>query len=167
MSMGLAPGGLMKQDIYEDPVRLRRLGPEPRGRCFVHIANSLMWQAITGTNPPTPPPTAKQYTDANLPWFDYYADKLKPVEGSGLLAKLKSVVTMGKSKGDVPLPENESVDPKQIVKYRAGLTPGQVARGGVLIESASGNAPGRIRTCDPRFRKPMLYPLSYGGSFAV
>jgi hypothetical protein len=23
--------------------------------------------------------------------------------------------------------------------------------------------PGRIRTCDPRFRKPMLYPLSYGG----
>gem|GEM_PF-3623987 len=24
------------------------------------------------------------------------------------------------------------------------------------------NTPGRIRTCDPRFRKPMLYPLSYG-----
>ncbi len=23
-------------------------------------------------------------------------------------------------------------------------------------------APGRIRTCDTRFRKPMLYPLSYG-----
>lgn len=25
------------------------------------------------------------------------------------------------------------------------------------------NAPGRIRTCDHRFRKPMLYPLSYEG----
>jgi hypothetical protein len=24
-------------------------------------------------------------------------------------------------------------------------------------------APGRIRTCDTRFRKPLLYPLSYGG----
>ncbi len=23
--------------------------------------------------------------------------------------------------------------------------------------------PGRIRTCDNRFRKPVLYPLSYGG----
>jgi hypothetical protein len=22
--------------------------------------------------------------------------------------------------------------------------------------------PGRIRTCDTRFRKPLLYPLSYG-----
>src|SRR3954452_9083351 len=28
------------------------------------------------------------------------------------------------------------------------------------------SAPGRIRTCDTRFRKPMLYPLSYGGSSA-
>ena len=25
------------------------------------------------------------------------------------------------------------------------------------------SAPGRIRTCGTRFRKPMLYPLSYGG----
>ena len=25
------------------------------------------------------------------------------------------------------------------------------------------DAPGRIRTCDTRFRKPVLYPLSYGG----
>jgi hypothetical protein len=24
-------------------------------------------------------------------------------------------------------------------------------------------APGTIRTCDTRFRKPLLYPLSYGG----
>ena len=24
-------------------------------------------------------------------------------------------------------------------------------------------APSRIRTCDTRFRKPLLYPLSYGG----
>jgi hypothetical protein len=25
-------------------------------------------------------------------------------------------------------------------------------------------APGKIRTCDTRFRKPMLYPLSYEGA---
>ena len=25
---------------------------------------------------------------------------------------------------------------------------------------------GRIRTCDTRFRKPMLYPLSYEGGIA-
>ena len=26
------------------------------------------------------------------------------------------------------------------------------------------DAPGRIRTCDTRFRKPVLYPLSYEGA---
>src|SRR2546423_2341769 len=28
----------------------------------------------------------------------------------------------------------------------------------------SSGAPGRIRTCDTRFRKPLLYPLSYEGA---
>ena len=31
-----------------------------------------------------------------------------------------------------------------------------------LFADLSG-APGRIRTCDTRFRKPLLYPLSYEG----
>jgi hypothetical protein len=30
--------------------------------------------------------------------------------------------------------------------------------------STAPGAPGRTRTCDTRFRKPLLYPLSYGGS---
>jgi hypothetical protein len=29
--------------------------------------------------------------------------------------------------------------------------------------ATSQGAPGRSRTCDARFRKPTLYPLSYGG----
>ena len=31
------------------------------------------------------------------------------------------------------------------------------------IEQVLFSAPGRNRTCDTRFRKPMLYPLSYRG----
>ena len=33
----------------------------------------------------------------------------------------------------------------------------------VLVRANFLGAPGRIRTCDARFRKPMLYPLSYEG----
>jgi hypothetical protein len=32
-----------------------------------------------------------------------------------------------------------------------------------LFSLVKRGAPGRIRTCDARFRKPMLYPLSYEG----
>jgi len=124
--MGLAPGGLMKQDIYRDPYQSSDWHLAHSSRCFVHIANSLVWRQITGQNPPTVPPTSAEYTEAGLPWFDYYDDNLTAVEGSGILAKLKSVVAMGKKKGDVPLPENESVSPKNVIVLREGLKEGQV-----------------------------------------
>lgn len=38
----------------------------------------------------------------------------------------------------------------------------QAGCGGVA-DFLGGSAPGRNRTCDQRFRKPLLYPLSYEG----
>ena len=65
------------------------------------------------------PPTAKEYEEAGLPWFDYYSDG-KALQGSKRLAGLDSVATLGKKKGDVPLPENEPVVPEQVMLSRAG-----------------------------------------------
>ena len=124
--MGLAPGGRMRQEIYDDPYGLDDWDEEHSSRCFVHIANSMVWHEIAGQWPPTTPPTAKEYTAAGLPWFDYYDDAHKALEGSETLSKLKSVVEMGKEKGDVPLPENQSVTPQKIIKLRSGLTKDQV-----------------------------------------
>ncbi len=80
--MGLAPGGRMRQEIYEDPFDLDDWDMENKSRCFVHIANSLIWRTITGEMPPTVPFTAKEYTQYNLPWFDYYSDNSTAVKGS-------------------------------------------------------------------------------------
>ena len=33
---------------------------------------------------------------------------------------------------------------------------------GLAVQPTPARGPGRIRTCDARFRKPTLYPLSYG-----
>jgi hypothetical protein len=38
---------------------------------------------------------------------------------------------------------------------------------GLLAIDRSDCAPGMIRTCDTRFRKPVLYPLSYEGILKV
>ena len=73
--MGLAPGGCMRQEIYDDPYGMGDWQLETKSRCFVHLCNSLVWQSVTGSPPPYPPPTAKQYTQAGLPWFDYYDDR--------------------------------------------------------------------------------------------
>jgi hypothetical protein len=124
--MGLAPGGKMTQEIYEDPFDPADWDLSHTSRCFVHIANSLVWQAITGERPPFPPPTAKEYTDAGLPWFDYYDDQSKAVDGSAILQKLKSVFALGRQKRDVPLPENAPVKPGNVVPLGPKLKKGQV-----------------------------------------
>ena len=129
LAMGLAPGGRMKQEIFDDPFSLEDWDFENARGCFVHLTNSLVWRAITGQQPPTVPPTAKEYTAAGLPWFEYYAEGEKAVTGSKILNALRSVVAMGKEKGDVSLPENESVTPHQIVELRQSLKKGQVREG--------------------------------------
>ena len=127
--MALAPGGRMRQEIYEDPFELDDWDMSNKSRCFVHIANSLVWRTITGENSPNAPFTAKEYTKYGFPWFDYYSDNSTALNGSKKLKGLKSVVQMGKKKGDVPLPENESVLPDNIIKLRKGLMKNQVREG--------------------------------------
>jgi len=127
--MGLAPGGRMRQEIYDDPFDFADWDTGNTSRCFVHIANSLVWRAITGQSPPTTPPTSKEYTDAGLPWFDYYDDNAKALTGSAKLAGLKSVTELGVEKGDVPLPENAPVTPERIVEIRRTLGKHQVREG--------------------------------------
>ncbi|MEM7312111.1 MAG: hypothetical protein AAF497_03060 [Planctomycetota bacterium] len=112
-SMGLAPGGQMRQEIYEDPYQLKEWDVTESSRCFVHLANSEAWRSITGKNPPTRPVTAKDYTKAGLPWFEYYGDPACTVEGSKILNGLKSVAE--KLSGKSELSDNESVSPKKII----------------------------------------------------
>ena len=126
--MGLAAGGRMRQEIYDDPFDLDDWDASARGRCFVHLCNSLVWQSVTGAQPPHPPPTAEQYTRAGLPWFEYYGEGTA-IPGSDRLAGIKSVTQLGQDKGDNPLPENLIVTPDNIVQIRAGLKAGQVREG--------------------------------------
>ena len=116
VSMGLAPGGRMRQEIYDDPYGLDAWDQRHASRCFVTIANSGQWMAITGEKPPTTPPTAKQYADAGLPWFDYYDGDATAVEGAEKFADLASVAEIGAKKDEVPLPENEPLTETRVVR---------------------------------------------------
>ena len=117
--MGLAPGGLMQQEIYEDERGIDAWDTSTRSRCFVHILNSVQYQHVTGRKPPSQPPTARQYTAAGLPWFEYYDSDKKALEEGGKLPELDSVAaTMGKQ-GKGVLEDNEPVNPKVVKKIKA------------------------------------------------
>ena len=111
--MGLAPGGLMRQEIYDDEYGIDAWDQEQGFRCFVHLANSEMYKAITGHAPPHRPPTARHYNEAGLPWFDYYSDA-KALSGADTLAKLTSLGAKVIQSGNGLLPDNEAVQPKLV-----------------------------------------------------
>ena len=60
-------------------------------RCFVTIANSARWVAITGEPPPGDLPTAENYARWGLPWFDYCDSDATAIAGAQRLGALRSV----------------------------------------------------------------------------
>ena len=119
LDMGLAPGGRMRQEIYEDDYGLDAWDQRHASRCFVTIANSTQWLALTGERPPTEPPTARDYTAAGLPWFDYYGGDLEALAETEKMRGLVSVAQLGAQKNQTPLPDNDSVDAANVVTLRA------------------------------------------------
>jgi hypothetical protein len=124
--MGLGAGGTMRQEIFNDPHDFSDWDLSVSSRCFVHLCNSLVWRQVTGTNPPHPPFTAKEYKRAGIPWFDYYRDDLSALPGSTVLDKVKSVFALGQTKGDKPLPDNSSMELEVVVQYGNARRPGEV-----------------------------------------
>ena len=115
-AMGLAPGGRMKQDIYDDPYGLDAWDQRNGSRCFVTLLNSTQWMAVTGEWPPTEPPTAQDYAAEGLPWFDYYDADARAVAGSDRLRGLLSVAQQARATGKAPLPDNGTVPTPHVIR---------------------------------------------------
>ena len=89
--MGLAPGGRLVQEIYDDPFQPADWEAGVRSRCFVHLANASTYLAITGRNPPPPPREAREYAKQGGAWFVYEDPDAGMLEGAEILGELSSV----------------------------------------------------------------------------
>jgi hypothetical protein len=113
--LGLAAGGRMAQEIYADPHGLDAWEQSVSSRCFVTLVNAVQWHKITGGMPPTKAPAAADYSEAGLPWFDYYAADLETLAGAPELALVKSVAEVAGEKGEDPLGPDGEVDPAEVI----------------------------------------------------
>ena len=80
-SMGMAAGGRIHQEIYEDEFGVDVWDRDAASRCFVHIANSITYERITGQPPPSTPITEQEYHRQGIPWFMHYAENGKALGG--------------------------------------------------------------------------------------
>jgi len=129
----------------EEPVKADLVftfpGVHPQARFSIDFQRTLRIPD-DGENYPLPPGLGRfplRHVDdfaENVPagWIRHA--EAKALKGSEVLDSLKSIAAMASKKGDVPLPENESVKPDNIVQLRNGLKKGQVREGGVLIRGS-------------------------------
>ncbi|KND30044.1 hypothetical protein [Streptomyces acidiscabies] len=90
-AMGLGVGGSMRQEVYRDDRPLTDWSPTPAARLFVHLVTPPEWHRITGEAPPPSPVDRAAYTQAGLPWFDYYDEEATDLPPSGTLDGVKPV----------------------------------------------------------------------------
>ena len=89
--IGLALGGLIHQEIYEDEHDFDAWDLRKSDRCFITIANAEQWMGLTGEEPQIVLYTAHEYTENGLPWFEYYGGDKVAIDGGKRLGKIKSV----------------------------------------------------------------------------
>jgi hypothetical protein len=108
--MGLAAGGKMRQVIHPDPFNFDDRDFAAADRVFVTLVHAKDWKKVTGEAAPNKPPTAKEYSQAGLPWFEHYGKDQSALPGSQTLAGVTSVANLFKKFTGATLPNSEDVE---------------------------------------------------------
>ena len=110
MEIGLAAGGRMRQEIYPDTFDMTDWDIAAAQRVFVTLVHAKDWKTITGDAAPNEPPTAKEYTQAGLPWFDYYGNDQDALPGGKAFGRVKSVAKIFKALTGATLPNSQDIE---------------------------------------------------------
>ena len=95
---------------------------------------------MTGAEPPAKPPTARDCTEAGLPWFEHYGGDLTALDGAKKLAGLDSVAARKLKQGEGVLADNDPVSPAVVQKVGvARVAGGRVLRASRIVEGRRGH----------------------------
>lgn len=98
--MGIAAGGSIQQQIVKDG-----FGADSWDECsetpvFIHIVNSVAFEAITGMKPPPTPITAYSYKKRGIPWYSRYDEKTPGLSAAKAFQFIKTVLQIDKARNE-------------------------------------------------------------------
>jgi len=111
-TMGIAAGGKLIQDILADSSPSYIWNTSRTSLINVHVVSPTSFESVTHIVPHEVPITAKDYTDAGLPFFVVEEDTENRISSSETLNAVKSVSQMDKQIG-VDTTEGSSLDTKR------------------------------------------------------
>lgn len=100
VEMGIAAGGMIKQQILEDEYGIHSWDESARIALNIHIVNSEVFSEITGQPTPPSPVTATAYLQMGIPWFQHYEESRRGVSAPKVFKKLLSVFQIDKARGN-------------------------------------------------------------------
>ncbi|WP_354699036.1 hypothetical protein DSM112329_04740 [Paraconexibacter sp. AEG42_29] len=113
--LGLAAGGRIRQEIYEDNHGYATWEREPAASVRVALVEAVAFAAVTGLPLPSPPVDAWTYTEAGLPWFELHDPARVGLDVSAKLRAVRSLAELRGRADDVLV-----VDPEQVVALLNG-----------------------------------------------
>lgn len=111
--MGIAPGGMIAQDIKVDHYDPKKWLEGLTFTIPVHILNTAAFRRATGIDPPPSPISAKDYALAGLPFYALLEEmpSKSNVSGAEAFAPIKSIAEIQKGRG-LTKDEEEVVRPR-------------------------------------------------------
>jgi hypothetical protein len=106
VSMGIAAGGSIKQQIQKDTYGVESWSPNKKRSLTIHLVNSMAYKAITGIDPPSSPITAATYEHAKIPWFSHYDETVPAVKPPSVFKRILGISAIEKKRG-ITRPEDE------------------------------------------------------------
>lgn len=98
VSMGIAAGGSIKQQIQKDTYGVDAWCTERKRSLTIHLVNSLAYKAITGIDPPKSPITAAEYQHAKIPWYSHYDETAPVVKPPSIFKRILGVTRIEKKR---------------------------------------------------------------------
>jgi hypothetical protein len=99
VSMGIAAGGNIKQQIQKDSYGVESWNPNKMRNLTIHLVNSKSYKAITGFDPPESPITAEAYESARIPWFSDYDETVPAIKPTSIFKRIMSISVIEKRRG--------------------------------------------------------------------
>lgn len=99
LSMGIAAGGSIKQQILPDIHGVDIWDRNKKRSITIHLVNSQAYKMITGKEAPPSPVTLEQYKKAKIPWYSHYDESIVPVKPPSVFKRILSIAALDAKRG--------------------------------------------------------------------
>lgn len=120
VSMAIAAGGSIKQEIFADTYGADTWDPCKNRLVTIHMVNSLAYEQITGEPPPPSPISQEVYKRYKIPWYSDYNETSPKIKIPSAFRRILGVSAIDKKRGLKSGSSSQSIDitPELIRKIR-------------------------------------------------